>query len=81
MKNENLLWTILAVVVLFSFFGMFGIGRTNYGYNGMMGMMYGSYGSNMMFFGWTYGIVILVALILLIVWLLQQIQNPTRKKR
>ena len=77
MKNENLLMWILGVVVLlflFGGFGMMGFGGTS-GYGGMMGMMYGSYGGGMMLFGWLYGILILVALVLLIVWLVKQIQK------
>ena len=52
MKNEAMLWIILAVVA-FALIGSFGFG----GYGGMMGMMYGTYGSGMMFFGWLYGIL------------------------
>ena len=77
MKNEELLMWILGVVVLlflFGGFGMMGFGGT-YGYGGMMGMMYGTYGSGMMLFGWLYGILILVALVLLIVWLVKQVQK------
>jgi uncharacterized membrane protein len=44
-------------------------------FTGMGGMMYGTYGSGMMTFGWLYSVLILVALILLIVWLVKQIQK------
>ena len=71
MKNETLIWIVIAVAVLFFVFGGFGYG----GYGGMMGMMYGNYGSGMMFFGWLYGILILVALVLFIAWLVKQIQK------
>ena len=85
MKNEPLIWVIVAVVLLVLIFsgvgmgfggygGMMGFGGTS-GYGGMMGMMYGTYGSGMMFFGWLYGILILIALILFIAWLVQQIQK------
>ena len=77
MKNEVLVMWILGLVVLlflFGGFGMMGFGGT-YGYGGMMGMMYGAYGSGMMLFGWLYGILILVALVLLIVWLFKQVQK------
>jgi len=83
MKNENLLLWILGIVAglfLLGGFGMFGYGNTSYGYGGMMGMMYGNYGSGMMFFGWIYGILITVALVFLIIWLWQQIQNPRRRR-
>ncbi len=71
MKNETLVWIILGAIVLALLFTGVGFG----GYGGMMGMMYGGYGSGMMLFGWLYGILILVALVLLIVWLVQQIQK------
>ena len=82
MKDKNLLfWILGTVVVLFALggFGMFGYGNASYGYGGMMNMMYGSYGGGMMFFGWIYGILILIALVLFIAWLWQQIQNPRRR--
>ena len=81
-NNETVLWIILGMAVLFVFsggFGMMGFGSRGYGYSGMMSMMYGSYGSGMMFFGWIYSLLILAALILFIVWLVQQLQNPRRK--
>ena len=71
MKNETLILIIIISIILALLFTGFGFG----GYGGMMGMMYGGYGSGMMFFGWLYGILILVALILFIVWLTQQIQK------
>ena len=71
MKNETLIWVIVAVAVSFLLFGEFGFGS----YGGMMGMMYGNYGNGMMFFGWLYGVLILVALVLFIVWLVKQIQK------
>ena len=72
-NNEVLIWAIVAIVFLlfFSGFGMMGWG----GYGGMMNMMYGTYGSGMMTFGWIYGLLILVALVLFIVWLVKQIQK------
>ena len=72
-NNEVLIWAIVAIVFLlfFSGFGMMGWG----GYGGMMNMMYGTYGSGMMTFGWIYGLLILVALVLFIGWLVKQIQK------
>lgn len=71
MKNETLILVIVIVAVFFFVFSGFGYG----GYGGMMGMMYGAYGGGMMLFGWLFGILILVALVLFIVWLVQQIQK------
>ena len=49
---------------------------SSYGFGGgMMGMMYGGYGGGMMFFGWTFMILVSIALILLIIWLAKQIQK------
>lgn len=45
------------------------------GMSGMYGMMGGSYGYGGMFFGWVFTILVIVALILLIVWLIKQIQK------
>lgn len=78
MDNKNLiLWIFGIAVLLFIFggYGMMGYGRTGYGFGGMMGMMYGTYGSGMMFFGWIYGALILIALVLFIMWLSKQIQK------
>jgi len=72
-NNETLVWVIVIVAVLVLVFGGLGMGFGGYG--GMMNMMYGDYGSGMMFFGWLYGILILIALVLFIVWLAKQIQK------
>ncbi len=45
------------------------------GASGMYGMMSGSYGFGGLFFGWLFGLLVVVALILLIVWLIKQIQK------
>ncbi len=80
-NNETLMWILIAIAVIVVFSG-FGAMRFSgsYGYGGMMNMMYGSYGGGMMFFGWLYGILILIALVLFIVWLWNQIQNPRKRK-
>ena len=74
-KNEIILIVALVVVFLFllSGYGMAGFG--SYGFGGMMGMMYGTYGPSMMYFGWVYGVLILAVLVLLVMWLFQQIQK------
>jgi len=43
--------------------------------SGMYGMMSGSYGYSGMFFSWLTGLLVVVALVLLIVWLIKQIQK------
>ena len=52
------------------------IGEDEYAHHSMMGgMMYGAYGTTGMLFGWLFSILVLVALILLIFWLIKQIQK------
>ena len=81
MKNNDknlLFWILGAVVVLFLLggFGMFGYRSSGYGYGGMM---YGF--SGMWIFGGLFMVLILVALVLLIVWLWNQIQNPRSRRK
>ena len=77
-NNEALMWILVAIAVIVVFSG-FGTMRFGGSYGGMMNMMYGSYGGGMMFFGWLYGILILVALVLFIIWIVKQLQSPRRK--
>lgn len=70
-NNDSFIWIIIAIAALL-LVGSFGFGGFGYG---MMGMMYGTYGSGMMFFGWLFGVLTLVALVLLIIWLYKQIQK------
>ncbi len=70
-KDNSLMWIVIAVAVLV-LFGTFGFSGIGYG---MRGMMYGNYGYGMMFFGWIFSILILVALVLFITWLIKQIQK------
>ncbi len=76
-NNETITWIVIAIAVIVVFSG-FGTMRFGGGYGGMMGMMYGSYGGGMMFFGWLYGILVLIALVLFIIWIVKQLQNPRR---
>jgi uncharacterized membrane protein len=64
---------VAVFVFLFSSFGMMGFG--GYGFGGMSNMMGGYYGTGMMFFGWIFGILFFVALVLLIIWLAKQISH------
>ena len=77
--NETIVWILIVVAVIFVFsgFGMFGYVGTSYGYSGMMG----NYGfSGMWVFPWILMTLIFVALILFIIWLARQLQNPRRRK-
>jgi len=67
--NESLRWILIAaaLVVFFSGYGMMGFPS--------WGMM-GNYGfSGMWIFGWLFMTLIFVALVLLIAWLIKQIQK------
>ena len=70
-ENEALIFVIVSLIVLS--FALNGLGYG--GYHGLMGMMNGDYGSGMRFFCWLYVILILIALVLLIAWLVQQIKK------
>ena len=84
MENNRNTLIVIAMVLVVAFFVMPWGGRWggfcgmmgNYGssynnYNSGWGMMSGGFG-----FGWIFMIIILVALVLLIVWLVQQLQKP-----
>ena len=73
MKNESTILIIVLIAAIVLIFG--GVGMGYEGYGGMMNMMYGSYGSGMMYFGWIYSFLILVALVLLVAWLVKEIQK------
>lgn len=64
-------------LILLTTVSMIGIVRADGadGYCGMGGMMYGAYGGGMMAFGWLFSGLVLVVLILLIIWLIKQIQK------
>ena len=83
MKTENLILTIvLAILGLFIVSNLLSYGTGNYNY-GMMGMMNNFWGIGFGFmpiFGWLFMILILVALILFIVWLVQQLQHPKHRR-
>ena len=51
-------------------------GEDIYGHHSGMGaMMYGAYGTGGIFFGWLVSILVVIALVLLIIWLVKQIQK------
>lgn len=71
MKNTKL---YLAIVTMVSMIGtVMADGLDDY--CGMGGMMYGAYSPGFMVFGWLFSILVLVILVLLIVWLIKQIQK------
>jgi uncharacterized membrane protein len=54
-------------------------GEEGLDHHGMMSGFYGMWGIGV--FGWLFMILILVALILFIVWLIKQIQEPQRRRK
>ena len=75
MKTEETIAIVLIVVLAMFLFGGFGWGMMGYGGYGMMNGFYSGFG----FFGWLFHLAIFVALVLLIIWLVKQLQNPRRK--
>ena len=55
------------------------VGEDDYGHHGMMGGYFGGMWG-MSLFGWVFMILIIVALILFIIWMIKQIQEPKRKR-
>ena len=73
MKNKNNITWIVALIVLI--FLLLIIPTWNlYGFRSMMGSYYGGYGM-MGGFGWIFMLVLFIAIILFIVWLIQQLLN------
>lgn len=54
------------------------VGEDDYSHHSMMG---GSWGWGMGFFGWIFMILVIVALVLFIIWLAKQIQEPKRGRK
>jgi len=76
-KGKNEISLILIVLALISFVSAH-IGEDEYGHHmmgDMYGMMFGSYGGAGMFFCWIAGLLIVTVLVLLIVWLIKQVQK------
>jgi len=84
-KNKSIM-----VLAVFSMIFVLGIaspvlahaGEDGYDHHGMMGGFYGGMmgGFGMGFFGWIFMLLGIVALILFIVWLIKQIQEPVRRR-
>ncbi|MBI2451777.1 hypothetical protein HYV50_01720 [Candidatus Pacearchaeota archaeon] len=74
MKNEEVIIIILAVVLaLFLFSSLSGFGMMSYlpGYRMMSGFSYGF----MPIFAWLFMLLVVIALVLLIAWLVKQLQK------
>ncbi len=76
MKQTKLLFMSLAVVLAMTGFALADVGDAGCGFGGMGSMMSGAYGfGGMWLFGWVFSILVLVALVLLIAWLIKQLQK------
>lgn len=73
MKVKQFAYLAIAMSILISFSPV--LADSDYGYH-----MMGDYGYGMGIFGWVFMLLFFVALVLLIIWLLKQVQeNPKRK--
>lgn len=83
MKNENnmAVWVVVIVLIIFLIFGGFGMmGFGNYRY-GMMNRFYPS-GFGFMWISMSFiWILVIIALVLLIAWLVRQLQMPKHRGR
>ena len=79
MKTEETVAIVLIVVLAMFLFGGFGWGMMGYGNYGMMSGLFSGFGFSL--FAWLYHAVILIALILLIIWLVKQLQNSGGRRR
>ncbi len=79
MKTKKLLLSLLGIFLVLISFVSAHTGEDEYAHHGMMGDMYGmmsgTWGMGGSFFGWIFMLLIVVALVLLIVWLIKQIQK------
>ena len=75
-NNENNTLIIVIITIVILFFLLAGFGRMGFG--GMMG----NYSfSGMWIFGFLFMVLILVALVLFILWLIKQLQTPSRGRK
>jgi heme/copper-type cytochrome/quinol oxidase subunit 3 len=72
MRKIKLMFGMLFSVVLALSFVSADVGEYDHG---MGAMMYGSYGYGGMFFSWVTGLLFIAVLVLLIVWLIKQIEK------
>ena len=79
-KNETTIVIVImvAIVLLFSGFGMMGFG--GYGMHNMADWMYGTGFGFMWIFGMIIWILIITALVLFILWLVKQLESQNKRK-
>ena len=72
-RNNEIITIVIVVAVLLALFGWFGIVNTS-SYGMMGGFRF------MWIFGWLFMMLVIVALVLFIIWLVNQLQNPKGKR-
>ena len=77
MKIKTTITSVLSLVFVITFVSAQTYNCPMGGYGGMMS---GTYGYGGAAFGWIFSILVIVALVLLIVWLIKQIQRPNRRR-
>ena len=75
-KTSSVILTVIIVIAALFLISIFS-GR-GYGY-GMMGMMGFGYNPFMALFGWVFMLLIIIALVLFIIWLINQLQQGSKK--
>ena len=81
-RDNRLIWSVIAIVLFFLLFVMPLNGSSWGGLCGMMGGYGYNYGYGMMGgFGWIFMLLIIVALILFIIWIIQQVQDNNKKRK
>jgi len=74
--TEDNTWIIVIIAIAILFFLFSGFGMMGFG------SMMGNYGfSGMWIFGFLFMVLILVALVLFIIWLIKQLQTPSRGRK
>lgn len=73
MKKTSLIYFVLTLFVSLTGFVSAHTGDDNFSHHGLMESGF------MWFFGWIFMILVVVALVLLIIWLIKQIQRPKRR--
>ncbi len=73
-NNNNLIFGIVIVVVVFTLLGIFGFWFGDYG-------MMGGYSTGFMLFGWFFNLLIIILVIVGIYWLMKKINTNKRSNK
>ena len=75
MKKINLIFFVLTLLISLTSFASAHTGDDDFGHHMMGNVVYGTGMWSMGIFGWLFMILIIIALVLLIMWLIKQIQK------